>query len=560
MSFPHVEDALLYAERVISGEIPACKLTVLACQRFIDDLEKQDDDDWPYIFDADKAERSINFAELMPHTKGRWASKGETLKAEPWQKFYFANLFGWVKKKDGFRRFREAYVKVPRKNGKSFLAAATGHKMFVADDEFGAEVYSGATTEKQAWEVFRPAKLMVQRNPEFKDRFDIEVNAKNLCVLSNGSRFEPIVGNPGDGSSPSCAIIDEYHEHQKDDLYETMVTGMGSRDQPLALVITTAGSNLGGPCYEKELDAIKVLNGTFEDESLFVLIYGVDEDDEWDNPESLIKANPNYGISVSEEFLLQQLNVAKRSASKQNAFRTKHLNQWVGAKTAWMNMLAWQRQKKNLKLEDFKGAECHLALDLASKKDLAALNITFKKGDKYANFAKYYAPESAVQENDKYQQYENSGHLTVTEGNMTDYDFIKQDILDFCSFAEVKSVAYDPFQATYLVQKLMEEGVDNLVEFKHTVLHMSEPMKELEALILDGKFEHDGNPCTTWQMGNVTAKLDVKENIYPNKENPNDPRCKIDGVVAMIMCMGRWMQDNDSDGEFDDFIADPIIV
>lgn len=369
-----------------------------------------------------------------------------------------------------------------------------------------------------------------------------------------------MVGNPGDGSSPSCAIVDEYHEHDKDDLYETMITGMGAREQPLMLVITTAGSNLGGPCYEKELDAIKVLNKSAEDESLFVLIYGVDEDDEWDDPKSLIKANPNYGVSVSEDFLLQQLNVARRSASKQNAFRTKHLNQWVGAKTAWMNMLAWQKQKKQLSISNFKGCECELALDLASKKDLSALTLLFKRDGKYYTFAKYYAPESAVEESDKYQEFVNSGHLIATPGNMTDYDFILEDILEFCSNFTVRSIAYDPFQATYLVQKLMENGVENLVEFKHTVLNMSEPMKQVEALILDGKLLHDGSPCTTWQMGNVAAKLDVKENIYPNKARPNDPRCKIDGVVALIMTMGRWLQDEGQGGDFFEFVSNPIIL
>lgn len=560
MNFPHCTDALEYAEKIVSKEILACQHTINACKRFLSDLEKSQDKDWPYYFDSEAAEKAVNFAELMPHTKGRWAQKGQNLKAEPWQKFFFCNIFGWKKKSDDKRRFREVYCKVPRKNGKSFLAATVGNKMFVADGEYGAEVYSGATTEKQAWEVFRPAKMMAQKSDEFRERFDIEVNAKNMCVLSDGSRFEPLVGNPGDGSSPSCAIVDEYHEHDKDDLYETMVTGMGAREQPLMLVITTAGSNLGGPCYEKERDAIKVLNGSIEDERLFVLIYGIDDDDQWDSEEALIKANPNYGVSVSEEFLLQQLAIARRSASKQNAYRTKHLNQWVGAKTAWMNMLAWQRAKKKIKIEDFLGLECHLALDLASKKDLAALTFLFKKGNKYHTFSKYYVPESAVLENDKYQEYQNSGHLTVTPGNMTDYDYIKEDILQAYKDFDVRSTAYDPFQATYLVQKLMEEGVENLVEYKHTVLNMSEPMKELEALILDGKLFHDGNPCTTWQMGNVTAKQDIKENIYPNKEAPNDHRCKIDGVVALIMAMGRWMQDNEDDGGLDDFLADPVII
>lgn len=549
----HAEEALLYAEQVCRGEIPACKLTVLACQRFIDDLERSQTD-WPYYFDLEAANKSVNFAELMPHTKGRWAAKKQTLKAEPFQKFFFCNIFGWKHKETHLRRFREVYCKMPRKNGKSFLAAAVGNKMFVNDGEFGAEVYSGATTEKQAWEVFRPAKLMVERSETFKNKFDIEVNAKNMCVLQDGSRFEPLVGNPGDGSSPSCAIVDEYHEHATDDLFETMNTGMGSREQPLMLVITTAGSNMGGPCYEKEQDCIKVLENPATDESVFVLIYGTDEDDAWDDPETLKKANPNFGISVSEDYLLRQLNTAKRSASKQNIFRTKHLNQWVGARTAWMNMLAWRRQQKD-KLEQFKDAPCYMAVDLASRVDVAALVLVFKQGEQFFSLEKYYAPESAAENNDKYQTFANSGELVLTPGNKTDQAFIEEDIKALCKEYEVQQIAFDDWQADYMMTRLMECSLP-VVNYNQTVKNMSSPMKELEAVILDGNFWHKENACTTWMMGNVVARIDAKENIYPRKENEADKRCKIDGVVALIMAMGLSMseeEDTASPWENEDF-------
>lgn len=532
----HAEQALEYAQQVADGEILACSLTIAACQRFLDDLVRSQSDDWPYYFDVDAANKAVNFAELMPHTKGRWASKGETLKAEPWQKFFFCNIFGWKKKSDDLRRFREVYCKIPRKNGKSFLAAAVGNKMFVADGEFGAEVYSGATTEKQAWEVFRPAKLMVQRSEDFKARFDIEVNAKNMCVLSDGSRFEPLVGNPGDGSSPSCAIVDEYHEHASDDLYETMITGMGAREQPLMLVITTAGSNLGGPCYEKEQDAVKVLNKVVEDDTLFALIYGIDEEDDWDDPNALIKANPNYGVSISEDFLLQQLNIAKRSATKQNTFRTKHLNQWVGAKTAWMNMLAWRRQQKD-RFEEFKHCPLYLAVDLASRKDAAVIAGIFFDGAERFSFERYYAPEAAAEDNDKYRTFALSGEMTLTPGNQTDQAFIEEEIKSLCQEFDVQGIGFDDWQADYMMTRLMDCGLP-VVNFNQTVRNMSAPMKELEAQVLDGKFWHSENGCTSWMMGNVVAKVDAKEHIYPRKENDNDKRCKIDGAVALIMAMG----------------------
>ena len=222
---PHCQDAYIYACHVVKGHKPACKWERLACQRFLDDLKSKK---LEYEFDRDRAEKVCRFIEKLPHTKGKWAARKENLILGPWQKFIVVNIFGWVDKK-GFRRFRKAYLKIPRKNGKSLLAAAIGIAMFVFDNEFGAEVYSGATTEKQAWEVFQPAKLICQRTPALCQKYGIEVNAKNLCVLANGSKFEPIIGNPGDGSSPSCSIHDEYHEHDTDDQVETMETGIRAR-------------------------------------------------------------------------------------------------------------------------------------------------------------------------------------------------------------------------------------------------------------------------------------------------------------------------------------------
>jgi phage terminase large subunit-like protein len=306
---------------------------IQACQRFIDDFNR----DFEFVFDPVLAERACRFIENLPHTKGRWAAKGENLKLEPWQKFIVCNLFGWVNER-GLRRFRIAYVKVPRKNGKSILFAAIGHYMFTRDGEFGAEVYSGATTEKQAFEVFAPARLMAIRTEDYRSHFGIEVNAKNINIVANGSKFEPLVGKPGDGHSPSCALIDEYHEHDSNELVETMQTGMGAREQPLLLMITTAGDNISGPCFDTETECKKILERSYEDERIFSVMYGVDPDDDWTSPDILRKANPNYDVSVIGEFLEAQQKQAIRNASKQNSFKRKHLNIWVGAHTAWLNM------------------------------------------------------------------------------------------------------------------------------------------------------------------------------------------------------------------------------
>ena len=211
----------------------------------------------------------------MPHVKGEWARKRMTLKLEPWQKFILSTLFGWKRAKDGLRRFREAYIEVPRKNGKSCFVAPMGLYMLVADGEEGAEVYSGATTEKQAWEVYGPARIMAKRAEGFMEHYGVDVRAKNMNLIGSASRFEPLIGDPGDGASPHCAIVDEYHEHDSPRLYDTMITGMGARRQPLIIVITTAGFNLGGPCYDMRLRAGKVLDRTLQDEELFAIVYTI---------------------------------------------------------------------------------------------------------------------------------------------------------------------------------------------------------------------------------------------------------------------------------------------
>lgn len=535
------ESAIDYARRVVAGEVPAGKYVRLACKRFLADLKRKR---WPYEYRPELADRAVRFMEKMPHVKGRWAAKKERLELQPWARFIECNLFGWVSRETGLRRFRESYEEIPRKNGKSTRVAARGIYLFAADGEAGAEVYSGATTEKQALEVFRPAWQMVQRMDGLRRRFGIEQagNPKNpgpMYVLEDMSRFETLIGKPGDGSSPHAAIVDEYHEHDTDHMVDAMQTGMGAREQPLLSIITTAGSNLGGPCYEKRRDVIRILEGTEKDETIFGVIFGIDEGDQWDDPASLVKANPNYGISVFPEFLLAQLAQAKRSASKQNAFRTKHLNEWVGSRTAWMNMLAWQRQKKALRIEDFAGCRCWIGVDLASKLDVAALVMLFEKNGAYYVIPRFYVPESSLEENKRYQNFVLEGAVVATPGDMTDYAFIEEELKTIAGSVAVQEIAFDPAQAAYLMTRLQQANLP-VIEFPQTVRNMSDPMKEVEARTVARTLFHDGNPAMTWMMGNVTARIDAKENIYPRKDAPEE---KIDGPVALIIAMGRALID-----------------
>lgn len=526
-----------YADAVDAGDIPAGPWVRAACKRFIADTQRTD------IYAHEDGNRWCKFLERLPHVKGRWAAKAEKFLLSDWQIFCTVNLYGW-KREDGLRRFREGYIEVPRKNGKSFWVAGLGVGHLCIDKEFGAEVYCGATSEKQAWEVFRPARWICERHPDLMARFGLEPNARAITQAKTGSRFEPVIGSPGDGASPSMAIADEFHEHRNGDLVETFTTGMGSREQPMMIYITTAGSDMGGPCYEKRADVLDILKGTVEDDRIFGIVYGLDDDDDWDTIDAQKKANPNYGVSISADFLEGQLVQARRSAASQNSYKTKHLNQWVGAKQAWMNMLALQRcRKRGMKLEDFKGERCIAAVDLASKIDIACLALLFQRGDEYFAFVRHYLPEDRIEEVTRYREWHTGGWLTATPGNIIDFAYIEKDLQDLKSDHEVAEVAYDPFQATQFATRMYDEGFP-MLEYGATVKNFSEPMKQLEALILQRKFWIQADPVLYWMFGNVVAQLDAKDNIFPRKEKRHE--VKIDGVVALIMALARAMYWQDS--------------
>lgn len=548
MRFTHVASANRYARDVVSGKIDACEFVRSACKRHLDDLARESDRSFHYKFDKEKADSTCFFIERQRHVKGIWAGKEIVL--EPWQQFIICCLFGWVRKRDGLRRFRQAYVEVPRKNAKSTTAAAIGHKMFAADFEAGAEVYSGATTEKQAWEVFRPARLMAKQNGPYRECFGIEVNAKSLVVVGNGSRFEPIVGNPGDGASPHLAIHDEFHEHKTSEQSDAMGTGMGARTQPLQLWITTAGTNLSGPCYQKRSHVVNVLAGNAIDDELFGIIYTIDREDDWTDPKVWRKANPNFGVSVFEDFLEARRSEAMAQASRQNIIRCKHLNQWLTANTAWMNMVAWRNGKRDMRIEDFIGRDCFLAADLASRVDIAALIYVFPGDGGFDVFGKYYLPKDTVMlpQNQHYQTWALEGRLTATPGASINLDKIEHDIRESGKMFRLVKFGYDPFQATQMVGHLDEEGME-CMEIGATVKNFSDPMKAVEAAVLDGRLRHNGDPILEWMMGNVVAHYDAKDNIYPRKEGEQN---KIDGPVALIMAMGMAIRHEDESSVYDE--------
>lgn len=533
-----------YAQDVVDGKVLASRWIGLSCARHLADLERTD-----VVFDERAAERACAFMELLPHVKGRWAGQKRNFILEPWQCWIVASLFGWRCRNGsgapGRRRFREAFVLVPRKNGKSMLGAAIGLYAFCADGEFGAEVYTGATTERQAWEVFRPARLMAQRAPGLAEHLDITVRAKSLVRLEDGSRFEPLVGNPGDGASPSLAIVDEYHEHPDERFFDTMKTGMGAREQPLLFVISTAGSLIGGPCHQMQMHCQKVLDGVLPQDDLFSAIYGLDEGDDWREHDAMRKANPNLGVSISEDFLAAQIELAKHQPEKQNAVLTKHFNVWVGARTAWLNMTQWLACQSSVSEDELRGKPCVIAIDLASRIDVAAVvkifvTQTTDGAPRYHIIPRFYLPSPAVmtaRNSQRYLAWSVAGHIQLMDSEEIDFSEIERDIMATANAHDVLEIAYDPWQATQMAQRLEAEGAQ-MVEFRNTVGNMSPAMREMEAAIQSGRLTHSGNPVLDWMASNVTARSDAKDNIFPRKETDD---AKIDGIVATIMGIGRAM-------------------
>lgn len=554
-TFHNVNAANKYARDIVAGRIPACKWVKLACQRHLDDLKESKKRGYEYYFHKEAAEAVCIFVQLLPHTKGKWAAERKLIELEPWQKFIFAVVFGWKRKKDDTRRFREVYAEIPRKNGKSVVAAGTGNFMFCLDGEFGAEIYCGATTEKQAWEVFRPAKIMVGRTPDLLEAFGIEVNASNMNRPDDGSKFEPIVGNPGDGASPSCAIVDEFHEHRTPDLYETMITGMGAREQPLMFIITTAGTNLAGPCYDKRLEVQKMLNASPANDELFGIIYTIDNEEDWDKPESLYMANPNIGVSVKEDYLLSQLANARNNPSRQVIYKTKHLNIWCGAKAQWLNMSKWRAcGDPTLRVEDFTEDDGWFVIDLAAKIDICCTMRVFRRvisGDvHYYVFPKFYLPEETINNTKEkanqnaYQRWVASGHLFEMPGYEINFTHIYEEGTDDCKGFNINEVAYDPWRATQMAQLFEADGA-TAVEFRNTVQNMTLAMKEMEAAIMAGRFHHPDDPVLNWMASNTVNKIDKKGNYFPDKESNEN---KIDGIVCAIMGVGRAMYEPEETG------------
>lgn len=552
----HIEQAQQYTAQVLDGTISVCKWTRLAVERQVADLERENSADWPWVFDPVRAARPCDFIELLPHIKGKWARTRKLIELEPWQSFILTTVFGWVHRDTGLRRFRDVYLEIPRKNAKSTLTSGVALFMLTADGEQGAEIYSAATTKEQARIVFDDAKAMAERSPDLRTYLGVAILTAAVTVAHTASVFRPLAAQGGklDGLNVHFAALDELHAHKKRDVYDVIDTARGAREQSLLWNITTGGTDISGICYERRTYLTRVLENVIQDHSTFGMIFTIDEGDDPFVESSWAKANPNWLVSVLRDDMEAASRNAENSDSSRNNFLTKRLNVWVNGESAWMDMVAWSKcAVPDLDMEDFAGCKCWMGLDLAQKKDFAALSTVFQRDGTWYAFTRLYLNELAVQEsgNAHLSGWARQGYVVVTDGDITDFDVLAEDMRQQCRRFDVQEIAFDPALSMYFAGKLIDEGLP-LVEITQRSLFFTPALIQVENLVLERKLKFDGNPVMTWMVSNLVVKVSkFNELMAPTKERPEN---KIDGPLAMLMALGRALT-NDGGEVVQGFVA-----
>lgn len=541
-----------YIFDVTHNNILVCKLAKAAVKRHLQDLKKQNTEEFPYYFDGEAGERVNTFIEMLKHTKGQWAKERKKLVLEPWQCFINYVLFGWKRVGSGNRRFTKAYIEVARKNGKTTLAAGVANYCFLADGEAGAEVYFGATKKDQAKIAWKEAMFQIQKHPILKNKTKVTKNSSTITIPGTQSLMRALGqdSDTEDGLNPSFALIDEYHAHKNSSLVNVLEDGMGAREQPLIYIITTAGFDKNVPCYQEERSLVEgILENTIDPrpEDVFGIIFTLDKNDDWTDSECWVKSNPNLGVSVNQEFLQDQVKKALATPQKQNSVLTKNFNIWTQAVTRWILPEIWEKNHDNKnKLPDLTGRECYGSFDLSSTTDLTAWVLVFPPiGDetRYIIKAHFFLPSDNMIDRERrdkvpYSLWEKQNFITFTDGNVIDYRYIEERILQDASKYDLKEIAYDPYNAKQTVLRLTEEGL-NMVQFRQGFISMSPASKDFEKKVLNGEIEHMSNPVLRWMMSCTEVATDPAGNIKPVKPQSNKYGKRIDGIVAAIMALER---------------------
>lgn len=548
----YVLTAIAYAEEAVADRKGKAfgKWIRLAAKRFLADLKRAQRKRPPWNWSAPQANEACEFIESLPHVEGSWNSA--TIKLEPAQVFFLVNLFGF-RRHDGTRRFTTALLAVARKNAKSTLAAAILLYVFCTEADTGPQVLSAATTGDQARIVWGVAKRMVEKQKDLREAFTLEPFANAIARYEVGGTFRPINAKAStqDGLNPSALSFDELHAHKTRDLYDVLRSAAGARKNPLFLYTTTEGYENAGPWAEVRRFAWQVLEGIVQADHFFALYYALDDDDDDFDEKTWGKANPLLGVSIGADKMREYAKEAKTLPGALAEFRIKRLNRPASAADGWIDLRRWKRCSGPVDLQAMQGAPCWAAFDLASTRDMTAWRLLWLVEGIYYTWGRYWVPESAVADRTErgtvpYARWIAEGLVTATPGDVTDYDVIQREILEDCARFSPREIAFDEWNASQIVNDLQRENPAlTLVKFIQGPKSYNPAMKALEEAYTAGKLRHGGNPVLLWNAANLVPRRDANMNLAPDKKRSAD---KIDGLVALLMAMGRAAVSIDSDG------------
>lgn len=524
-----------YIADVESGKVVVGNLIKCAVKRFKTFRARED-----IFFDEECVDDGIEFVSLIKHYLGK--SAGKPFIMEPWQEFIFAYIFGLKWKDSGLRITRSVYVEMARKQGKSAFTSAIALYMLVVDGEPSPEIVLCANSREQA-KIILTITQNFAKSLDPKGKFLKQYRQQIQCGTNNG--FIKIISSDaskGDGMNVQFFVQDEFHEAKDRRLYDVLASSQGMRTQPLAMVITTAGYNLDGPCHDMHTLGIEILNGVKEDDKQAFFIYNLDTDDDWQDPSVWIKSNPNLGVTVTEEFIEGEIKKAINDNTAEVGVKTKTLCQWVQSKLTWIPQEIIAKQMKPVKLEDYMGMTCYLGVDLASVGDFTALTCMIPFGDKFVYKTWCFLPEESLKEHPNkilYEKFIQEGSLEITPGNVCDFDYILAKIGDINKILNIEGIYYDSWNSSFFTIKCTELGY-NMIPVSQAVGSFNAPTKEFERWAREGKLIIDKSTNILWEFGCVTLKVDWNGNIKPSKDSYTTK--KIDGVISMLMCAAGWMK------------------
>ncbi len=503
-------------------------------------------------YDKKKADRAVTFIENLCHTKGKWA--GTPFWLLPWQEQLIRDIFGIVKP-DGNRQFRTAFVEICKKVGKSELAAAIALYLLYADNEPSAEVYGAAADRQQASIVFDVAKQMVEMSPALMKRSKLMGATKRIVNYGNAGYYQVLSAEVGGkhGFSVSGLVFDEIHTQPNRQLYDVLTKGSSdARQNPLHFIITTAGNDRHSIAYELHTKAVDILEGRRVDPTFYPVVYGLKDDEDWEDEANWYKVNPSLGYTVDVERLRDAYREAKQNPADEITFKWLRCNMWVSSTVAWIPDAIYMRGNEPINMASLEGRDCYAGLDLSSTGDITALVLMFPPRDmdeKYIVLPFFWVPEDTIPRRVKansvpYDVWEKQGHILATEGNVIHYDFIEKFIYDLAEKYHILEIAVDRWNATQMIQNLEGEGF-TIVPFGQGFSSMSAPTKEFYRLLMEGQIIHGGHPVLRWMAGNVVIDTDPAGNIKVTKVKSKE---KIDGIVAAIMALDRCIRQEGQGG------------